>query len=139
MTGGPRADGASRNGLVTPAAWALFARCLAAAYSLSPIVGRNGIAKGASGCAMTKLGCAFTSCGASTSSISAGRRGCCAEAVPKEINMKPQPKMAGNQCRVVILLVAIFCLRLGLVGCCYGSGAPGRKFFEDIAATPDAP
>src|SRR5439155_12979883 len=22
---------------------------------------------------------------------------------------------------------------------CYGSGAPGRKFFEDIAATPDSP
>src|SRR5438876_9967901 len=46
---------------------------------------------------MTKLGCAFTSCGASTSSISCGRRGCCAEAVPKVINIKPQPKMAANQ------------------------------------------
>src|SRR5438067_4198071 len=108
MTTGPRADGASGNGLVMPGAWALFAPCLAAAYSLSPIVDRNGIAKGASGCAMTKLGCAFTSCGASTSSISCGRRGCCAEAVPKVINIKPQPKMAANQCRVVIFFVFIF-------------------------------
>src|SRR6266513_4985236 len=101
------------------------------------MVDRNGIAKGARGCAMTKLGCAFTSCGAPTSTISSGRRGCCAEAASKEINMKPQPKMATNQCRVVILFMAIFCLRLDSVGCCYGSGAPGRKFFEDMAATPD--
>src|SRR6266487_5850825 len=74
------------------------------------MVDRNGIAKGALGCAMTKLGCAFTSCGAPTSSISAGRRGSCAEAVAEVINMKPQPKMAANQCRVVKFFVFIFLL-----------------------------
>src|SRR5439155_7673774 len=79
------------------------------------IVDRNGIAKGASGCAMTKLGCAFTSCGASTSSISCGRRGCCAEAVPKVINIKPQPKMAANQCGVVIFFVFIFLFKAGFL------------------------
>src|SRR6266480_169189 len=78
---------------------------------------RNGIAKGACGCAMTKLGCAFTSCGAPTSSISAGRRGCCAEAAPKEINIKPQPKMAANQCRVVIFFVFIFLFEAGFLNC----------------------
>src|SRR5438874_13182940 len=116
---------------------------------------------------MTKLGCAFTSCGASTSSISCGRRGCCAEAVPKVINIKPQPKMGANQCGVVIFFVFIFLSEgfgtaltamyfhghsregstdqdashstrlLRMAPQCYGSGAPGRKFFEDIAVTPD--
>src|SRR6266567_3547847 len=72
------------------------------------MVDRNGIAIGASGCAMTKLGCAFTSSGAPTSSISSGRRGCCAKALPKVINIKPQPKIGANQCRVVIFFVFIF-------------------------------
>src|SRR6266576_3519554 len=81
------------------------------------MVDRNGIAKGASGCAMTKLGCAFTSSGAPTSSISSGRRGCCAEAVPKVITVKPQPKMAANQCRVVIFFVFIFLFEAGLLNC----------------------
>src|SRR5438874_131178 len=111
---------------------------------------------------MTKLGCAFISCGASTSSISSGGRGCCAEEVPKVINIKPPPKIAVNQCRVVIFFVFIFlseaefltaltAIQHSLEGSadqgashstrvqCYGSGAPGREFLEDIAATPDWP
>src|SRR5512132_1295257 len=81
------------------------------------MVDRNGIAKGGRGCAMTKLDCAFTSCGASTSSISAGRRGSCAEAVAEVINMKPQPKMAANQCRVVEFFVFIFLFEAWFLNC----------------------
>src|SRR5439155_24187980 len=66
------------------------------------MVDRNGIAKGASGCAMTKLGCAFTSCGAPTSSISSGRRGCCAKALRKVINIKPEPKMAASRQSLIL-------------------------------------
>src|SRR5438477_2009323 len=81
------------------------------------MVDRNGIANGARGCAMTKLGCAFTSCGAPTSRISSGRRGCCAEVLPEVINMKPQPKMAANQCRVVKFFVFIFLFEAWFLNC----------------------
>src|SRR4029077_19321504 len=37
-----------------------------------------------------------------------GRRGCCAEAVTKVINIKPQTKIGAHQCRVVIFFVFIF-------------------------------